>query len=98
MPIKNGKEIVEKIQKLAALALSTPEGEEPGDEERNAAVKVVQLIHENQLAIIPREDAERAIKAIGEANIIKAEAEKAANNKMLMGLALGYFARGSFKL
>lgn len=90
MANKEPKDVVEKARALLKLAADDPDSEES----RTAASKVVQLMKDNDLVLIPKSEVEKAMKSIGEATAIakKAEAEKMQN--MLLGGALGFMFGG----
>jgi len=88
------KAIVEKVQKLGALALSTGEDGKPTEEARTAAVTVMQMIKENELVVVPRSEIQRMVQGAAELETSKQAAQK----NLLMGVALGYFGGKAFKL
>ena len=87
------KEIVEKVMNLGKLALSKENGEST-EEARNAAVKALALMKENDLIVMPRADVERMVAGQKELADVQAKA----NKNLLMGLAVGYFGgKGGLK-
>jgi hypothetical protein len=77
-------EIVEKVQKLVALAQSQEKGEAT-EEARSAAVQVVRLMKENDLVIVPKADLEAAHKAVEGAQLLRKEVKKAKRDGLVMG-------------
>lgn len=89
---------VEKFQKLAQLALSEEDGE-PTEEARNAAVKAIQMLAEEDddgkqaLLVIPRAEWEK--KHVAGAS--PKDLAKAKQDGMMIGGALGFlFGGGKF--
>lgn len=90
----DSKAIVEKVQNLGKLALSTDEKGEPTNEARNAAVQVMRIMKENELVVVPRSEIQRMVQGVAELEAAKAEKQK----NLLIGVALGYFGGKSLKL
>jgi hypothetical protein len=91
---KDSKAIVEKVQNLGKLALSTDDKGEPTEEARTAAVTVMRIIKENELVVVPRSEIQRMIAGAAELETSKQAAQK----NLLMGVALGYFGGKALKL
>lgn len=79
--------VVEKVKKLIALA-----NDEETEEARTAAMKAAELIAKNQLVLLTKEEAENVSKVVEGAREVSARIDKASNQKMMLGMALGYFA------
>lgn len=96
---KESVQTVEKFQKLAQLALSEEEGE-PTEEARNAAVKAIQMLAEQDddeqpiLVVIPRADLVTMKKKLDGAGASLAEVKKAQEKGMMMGGLLGFMLAG----
>jgi hypothetical protein len=86
-PRKTRDELNEKVQHLVNLAANN----ENEDEARNAAVAAVNLMREHDLAVVPREDLERAQQVIQGANQLLVKAKEEGNKRLLIGVALGAF-------
>jgi len=85
---KDPQVIVEKVQKLVALANGADE-----DEARTAAMQAVRLMAEHELVCIPRSYVEGVKDHVERAlSEVRAKAEK---DKMLWGV-LGFFAAKKF--
>lgn len=84
-------DVLEKIEKLVALAQTDDKGK-PTEEARTAAVTAIKLLKDNDLVIVPREKLEAAEKAVEGAKAMRLEAKKAKRDGMLVGAALGLFA------
>jgi hypothetical protein len=74
-------EVVDKVEKLIALATDNANEEEA----RNAAVAAVKLINDAKLHLIPEADLENVLKAVDGAK----RANERANGRMLIGLIIG---------
>lgn len=90
----DSKAIVEKVQNLGKLALSKDEGGQPTEEARTAAVKVIELMKENELVVVPRSEIKRMIEGAAELETARQEKQK----NLVLGIALGYFGGKSLKL
>jgi hypothetical protein len=80
--------IVEKVQKLVALATSDNE-----EEARTAAVQAARLMSEHKLVVVPKEDVERAQAFV--AGVQKRAKEEKMSN-MALGAVLGVFLSKKF--
>jgi len=88
-------EAVEKFTKLVALAQSEEKGE-PTEEARNAAVKAIQLLadEDSDLVVISRAELEAAKKRVGEVKRSREEKRK----DMAMGAFVGFMlGKGGIK-
>lgn len=92
MAEKSSKEIVERAQKLVALAQ-----DDDTEEGRNAAMQVVRLMTQHDLVLIPKDEAERAMRVIEGAKDLAARVQKERMNGMILGGLLG-FTMGGGKL
>jgi len=90
MANKEPKEVVETVQKLLKLAADDPDSEES----RTAAVKVVALMKENDLVLVPRSVIEEGMRKVGEATALAQKAEQEKVQNMLIGAAAGFFLGG----
>jgi hypothetical protein len=90
---KNPQEIVERVQKLVALA-ADGDSENGTEEERTAALKAVRMIAQHELSIVNESEMENAKKLIGQARELAAKFKEEKNNSMLMGGLIGYFLGG----
>lgn len=84
------KAVVEKAQALLRLAIDNPES----DESRNAAVKVVQMMKEHDLVLMPKAEVEAIAKVVSGANELAQRVEKEKMQNILLGGALGFFLGG----
>ena len=83
---KSPEDILEKVEKLVALASSAPE-----EEARTAAVTAAMLMHEHKLVCVPREVLERAKTVIGDAEKLVARAKSENRQQLLIGGLVGLF-------
>jgi len=90
MANKEPQSVVDKAQALLKLAADDPDSEES----RTAAVKVVMMMKENGLVLVPRSVVEDSLKRIGEATAIAQKAEQEKMQNMLLGAAAGFFLGG----
>lgn len=88
---KSEDTVLEKVEKLIALAQSEEDGK-PTHEARTAAITVARLMKENDLVIVPRVQLEAAQKAIHGATELRKEAKKAKRDGMILGGVLGVMA------
>lgn len=100
MPSKNEKvQTVEKFQKLAHLAMSEENGE-PTEEARNAAVKAIHMLAEEDddgkqaLLVVPRAMLEEMKRKVEGAGASLAEVKQAQEKGMMMGGLLGFMLAG----
>jgi len=84
----NLQETVTKVERLMDLALDKAATDE---ESRTAALTAVQILREAKLVLVSPADLERAKKAIDGATAIARSAKKKAQEKMILGVALGFF-------
>ena len=84
------KAIVEKAQALLKLAADDPDSEES----RTAAVKVIMLMKEHSLVLMPRSELEAMGKVIAGASELATKAEKEKLQNIMLGGALGFFLGG----
>jgi len=87
------QETLSKIERLFDLALDPAATDE---ESRTAAITGVKILREAKLQLVSPEDLERARKAIDGATSIARRAEKKAQEKMVLGAALGYIGAQYF--
>jgi hypothetical protein len=79
-------EVLERVGKLIKLAHSDNE-----EEARTAAMQATRLMQEHKLVVVPIDELERVQKVIGESQALAKRIADESNNKLLMGLALGFF-------
>lgn len=93
MASEETKKVVEKVQKLCALA-----GSDNEEEASTAALQAVRMMKEHKLSLIATEDLERAQKVIAGAQELQKRAEANATKKMALGALAGYlFAGGKLR-
>jgi hypothetical protein len=80
-----GKDILERVGKLVALAQSDNE-----EEARTAAMQATRLMKEHKLVVMPLSELERVQKTIGDATALAKKYEKDATQKMVLGALAGY--------
>ena len=80
-------EVIEKVQKLVALASDKGAAEE---EARSAALQAVRLMGDNDLTVVPKGDLESVQKSVEGMRIELREARKRETAKMLIGGAIGF--------
>jgi hypothetical protein len=90
MANKEPGEVVEKARMLLKLAADDPESEES----RTAAVKVVLMMKENDLVLVPRDVIEASLRKVGEATALAQKAEQEKIQNMLIGAGIGFFVGG----
>jgi hypothetical protein len=78
-------DVLEKVGKLIKLAQSDNE-----EEARTAAMTATRLMQEHKLVVVPIDELERVQKLIGESQALAKRITDEGNNKLLMGLALGF--------
>jgi hypothetical protein len=86
-PSTNMQETVSKIERLIDLALDKSTTQE---ESRTAAITAVQILREAKLTFVSAEDLDRAKKAIDGATAIARNAQKKAQEKLVLGAVLGF--------
>lgn len=88
-------ETVEKFQKLAQLALSEDDGE-PTEEARNAAVKAIGMLadEESELLVLPRAELEAMKRKVDGASASLAQVKDAQQKGMIMGGLMGFLLGG----
>jgi hypothetical protein len=92
-------EAVEKFTKLVALAQSEEKGE-PTEEARNAAVKAIQLLadDESDLIVISKTELEEAKKRVGEAKLAAKKTRDEKRKDMATGAFIGFMlGKGGIK-
>ena len=82
--------VVDKARALLKLAADKPDSEES----RTAAVKVVMLMKEHNLVLVPKDLVEDSLKRVGEATALAQKAEQEKMQNMLIGAAAGFFLGG----
>jgi hypothetical protein len=90
MANKEPKDVVEKARALLKLAADDPDSEES----RTAASRVVQLMKENDLVLVPKSVIEESLKRVGEATALAQKAEQEKMQNMLIAGAAGFFLGG----
>jgi Protein of unknown function (DUF2786) len=80
-----GRDVLEKVGKLVALAQSDNE-----EEARTAAMQATRLMKEHKLVVVPLSEIERIQKVVGEANALAKKYEGEGTKKMLLGAMAGY--------
>lgn len=88
-------EAVETVQKLVALAQSTENGEST-QEARNAAVKAIKLMQENDLVVVAKADMEAAAKAVEGVENLRKRVKKAKQDGMVLGALGALIFKGKF--
>jgi len=88
---KSEVDVLEKVEKLVALAQSEEDGK-PTQEARTAAITVTRLMKDNDLVIVPRSELEAAKKAINGVTELRQQARKAKRDGMILGGVLGVMA------
>jgi phosphoserine phosphatase len=83
--------MVEKVQKLVALA---SDGDEDSEEARTAALQAVRLMKEHNLAVIDEDALNKAMKLVEGARDLAKNAKAEGQKQILIGAALGYVFGG----
>jgi len=85
-----GKDVLEKVGKLVALAQSDNE-----EEARTAAMQATRLMKEHKLVVVPLAEIERIKVMVGEANALAKKYEGEGTRKMMLGALAGYMLAGN---
>jgi hypothetical protein len=85
-----GKDVLEKVGKLVALAQSDNE-----EEARTAAMQATRLMREHKLVVVPLAEIERIKVMVGEANALAKKYEGEGTRKMMLGALAGYMLAGN---
>jgi Protein of unknown function (DUF2786) len=80
-----GRDVLDKVGKLVALAQSDNE-----EEARTAAMQATRLMKEHKLVVVPLSEIERIQKVVGEANALAKKYEGEGQKKMMLGALAGY--------
>ena len=85
------QDVMEKVQKLVALARTKEDGE-PTEEARTAATTIIDLMEEAELVLVPKSDLAAAAKAVQEATELRAKVKTAKKEGMVLGGLLAAYA------
>jgi len=79
---------LEKVRQLMALAIDEEASEE---EARSASHRAIKLMHEHELAVIPKSALDDFRRSVEGVKALQAKAKESKTENMLMGLAIGAF-------